>query len=299
MKTNKCYICGNNIDIESTLICPYCQTNLDKDIILKTNKIKTLKQEMMIYFINKEYSKIIIFLDNTYNSLLLEYFKYYSYIKLNKPYITKLFDNTLSYSEDELDYIINNILENMNVFNKRDILNLISKSHNKDYYINIINNPIVYSKNKETELRKKLFPLTTIPEIEPYDSTKQEGIAFIILSIITYILLALLIIIFASKEMKYYMFNILYIIPSMLLTSGIIKIIPQNGIIKTKQNNKLIKLLPSIITILLFILILYISTLPSFLIYKDVKVTFIFDHFKELITTPIEIIKQFPNESEL
>lgn len=299
MKTNKCYICGNNIDAESSLICPYCHTNLDGDILFKKNKLKTLKQEMLIYFINKEYSKIIIFLDNTHDSLLLEYFKNYSCIKLNKIYKTTLYNNDLLYIEDELDYIINNMLENKDIFNKQDILKLISKSNNKDYYLNMLNNPNLYSKHKEIELRKKLFPLTTIPEIKQYDSTKQEGIAFIILSIITYILLALLIIIFASKEMKYYMFDILYIIPSMLLTSGITRVIPFSVVNKTKQNNKLIKLLPSIITILLFILILYISTLPSFLIYNDVKVTFVFDHFKGLITTPIEIIKQFPNESEL
>lgn len=291
MKQNKCYICGNNIDLEKNQTCPFCLTSLDKDIILKTDKVKTLKHNMMIYFINKEYSKIIVFLDNNYNSLLLEYFKSYSYIQLNKPYTTKLYNDDLLYTEDELDYIINNILENTNIFNNTDILKLISKSKNKDYYLNILNNPTIYSKHKETILRIKLFPLTTIPETKQYDSTKQEGIALIILSGIAYILIALLIIIFTSKDMQYYMFNILYIIPSICLTCGIIKIIPLKQLFKNKY-------LSSLIIILLFIFILYLSTLPSFLIYNDVKITFIFDHFMGIITTPIEIIKQLPNESE-
>lgn len=299
MKTNKCYICGNNIDAESSLICPYCHTNLDSDILLKTNKLKTLKQEMLIYFINKEYSKIIIFLDNTHDSLLLEYFKNYSCIKLNKINKTTLYNNDLIYTEDELDYVINNMLENKDVFNKQDILKLISKSNNKDYYLNRLNNPSLYSKNKENEIRKKLFSLTTIPEVEQYDSTKQEGIAFIILSIITYILIALLIIIFSSKEMKYYMFNILYIIPSVILTSGITRVIPYDRIIKNKEDNKLIKFVKPLFTILLFIIVFYLSTLPSFLMFNDVKITFIFDHFKGMLTTPIEIFKQLPNEREL
>lgn len=280
---SKCYICGNKIDIEKNRVCPFCQTNLDIDIVSKSNKIKLLKYEMLIYFTNHEFNKIILFLNNTYNSMLLEYFKLFSYKSLNKQYETSLFIDKYDYSDEELHFIINHALENTNIFNVEDIEYLISLSKTKDIYISRLNNNEENTKIKEKELRDILFSLTTIPDQEPFDSTKREGVAFVILASIIYITFILFILIFTSSEQKYYAFNISFIIPSFILTIGI----------------KRIKKYNMIISLILFILILYVSTLIPFFIYNNVEITFLLDHFLGLLTSPLQLFKDIITGGEL
>lgn len=281
MKIYKCLVCGNSIQIKNSqdVICPNCNSHNDVDIVLKKDKLKVLKYDTYIYLINKEFKKITIFLDNTYNSLLLEYFNLYSHIRLNKEYNDqKFYNDTLDYTDQELDLIINHMFENLDIFDISKIMVMINKSNNKEKYINAINNlNNINEKYKEKELRELLFHRTKTYELLKYDGLKREGKVFVIISIVLYILTTLLILIFTQREAKYDMLVLTYIIPSYLLSSGI--------------NKMFIKLKSKFFVFVMFIATLYTSTLLWYIVFNGLTIDVFFQHLIEIIKSPIDLIK--------
>jgi len=273
MKKSKCLICGGIINIQEEInICPHCNNEINYDVISKTNKIETLKHDALMYIINNEFNKLLIFVDNNYNNLLLEYYRMYSFISLNKEYDkNKFFNTNLSYKQEELETIINHMIEHQYMFSKEDILFMINKSNKKDKYNRILNKEI-NEKIKEKELREKLFSLTNIPETKEIDTNQQEGKSYLIIGSLIYISFVLLIFIFTKKDLKYSLFNLSCIIPSIILARGLVKLI---GIKQAKL----------IIGILFFIGLIYILSLPGLVFTKDYN---ILTHVIGIVKSPIE-----------
>lgn len=281
MKSYKCLVCGNKISSkeEHDIICPHCHSKNDIDILLKKDKLKVLKYDTYIYLINKEFKKIILFLDDTYNSLLLEYFKIYSHIKLNKEYDETIFYNKeLDYTDQELDLVINHMFENSDIFDISKIMIIINKSNNKDKYINAIDNlNTINEKYKEKELRELLFHRTKVYELTKYDGLKREGKVFIYVSIALYILTTLLILLFTQKEAKYDMLVLTYILPSYLLSAGV--------------NKAFIRLKSKFFIFIMFAGTLYITTFLWFIVFEGVSLDMYIKHFIEIIKSPIDLFK--------
>lgn len=272
MKKTKCLLCGGMIDISNNpTSCPHCQNSINYDLVTKTNKIELLKHDALMYIINNEYNKLLIFIDNNHNNLLLEYYRMYSYISLNKQYDkTKFYNNSLKYTDDELETIINHMIEHQYMFIKEDILQVINKSKNKNKYISILDKQ-QDEKVKEKELREKLFIKTKIPEAKETDFTKQEGISYIIIGSIIYIAFFLIVLIFTNKDLKYSLLNLLSIIPSILITRGIVRLYI--------NKNKIL------FSILIFIGLLFIITLPGLIFSEKYN---ILTHIIGIIKSPIE-----------
>lgn len=279
MKKIKCLICGEQIKIEEQVIsnCPYCNTKLEYNLKLSENKIEQLKYEALMYIINKEYKKLLLFIDNNNNNLLLEYYRMFSYICLNKQYDKNLFFSlTLNYTEEELDMIILHMLENKQLFSDDEILLLINKSKNKEKYLDILNcnKASEYEKIKEKDIRETLFSKTKVPNIKEKDKEKEENKAKIIISTILYITFFLMVLIFTKKDLKYYLFNLLTIIPCIILCNSLPKLIfKDNGLI---------------IRIFFFIILLFVLTIPGLLFTKDYN---IINHIIGLVKSPFEFFE--------
>lgn len=277
MKKVKCLICGENIIIneENITTCPQCKNEIDLDLLTKKDKIKTLKHEALTYIINNEYNKVITFIDNNYNSLLLEYYKMFSYISLKKEYNKDLFYNAnLNYTSEELYNIIIHMIEHQDMFINEEIMQMIEKSEDKKILLDILNNKLTgeAERIKEQELRILLFNKTVIPQVKPYDRRKREGLAFMIISVIIYIVSFLLVLFFTDQTIKYYLFNVITIFISILLAIGIMKY-------KFKKNN-------IYLTILMVIGLLYVLTLPGLLFSDSYN---LLNHHVGLIKSPVEL----------
>ena len=279
MKKGKCLICGGVISLENENIskCPICNASINYSLIAKTDKVEQLKHDALMYTINKEYKKLLIFIDNNYNNLLLEYYRMFSNFKLGNKYDKSNFLNSkLQFNNLELDIIINHMLENQDVFSDEDILTLINKSNSKDKYISIlkINKDKEYEKTREKDLRELLFSKTQVPVVKEIDRTKEENKLMIVVSLSIYILLFLFVLIFTNKTLKYSLFNLLCIIPSLFLTKPLSLLI--------FKNNKLIT------RIIVFVLTIYLLTIPSLLFTNDYN---LINHIIGLIKSPIEFFE--------
>ena len=279
MKKIKCLICGEQlkIDNESLTSCPFCNSKLEYNLSLMKNKIENLKHEALMYIINNEYNKLLIFIDNNQGNLLLEYYRMYSFISLNKRYDKNIFYSmNLSYTNEELDLIILHMLEHKQLFSDEEILLLINKSENKLKYINILNcnKTNEYEKIKEKDIREALFLKTKVPNIKERDIEKEEIKAKIIISTILYIVFFLIVLIFTNKELKYYLFNLLTIIPCIILCGSLPKLF-------FKDTGLIIK-------ILFFVVLLFVLTIPSLLFTKDYN---IINHIIGLVRSPIDFFE--------
>ena len=96
MKKGKCLICGGVISLENENIskCPICNASINYSLIAKIDKVEQLKHDALMYTINKEYKKLLIFIDNNYNNLLLEYYRMFSNLKLGNKYDKSNFLNS-------------------------------------------------------------------------------------------------------------------------------------------------------------------------------------------------------------
>ena len=124
---------------------------------------------------------------------------------------------------------------------------------NPTYYLNILERTQnkIDEKTMEKDLREQLFSYTIIPTSSKKQETrKNEGKTFVILAIFLYIVLSIATILTSEKEIIYSMLNLSAIIPTIILTSGLSKIIlKKNNILKS---------------ILLFIVLLFIVACNSY-----------------------------------
>lgn len=287
MKNYKCLVCGNVIlNFNETNICPHCNCEIHKDIILKTNPIKVLKYKVFINCLNNDFNKNILLLENTYNNLYLEYFKMFTFKILNKQYDENIFfSNKYEYTEEELDFVINHMIEKRKIFNNENVYNYINNIPNNEKYLKILNNiNNINEKIKEKDLRTLLFDKTVIPVQSKYESRKKEGKAFLAVSCILYVLLIVIVLLMFDKSIKYQMMNIVLLLPSYILTTSISKIFFKKDKIY--------------INLLIFIFVFYFSTLICSFMCTNHDTNFIISHFNGLINTPADLIESLMNTME-
>lgn len=287
MKKIMCPICGDNTQPfnNDSNYCSNCNSVIDLDLINKTNKIKVLKNKTLIYVINREFNKAITFLTDTYNNLLLEYYKAYCYISLNKEYdINNLYNEQLEYTEEELDILINHIFENYDSLKEINIIYFIKKTNNENKYLTILNNINNHNQDKvyEKDFREILFHKTFVPTINTYNSRKREGFSFLLIGFIFNIINILIGFILLFQIIKC---NIKIVYPLMILLNYIPSIIIVVGASKLILKNKNL-----FISILLFIVTIYINTFGFTLITQGLSLTLFMDHFLSLFTSPFIFI---------
>lgn len=279
MNKVKCLVCGEQIKITNDNIsnCPCCNSSIAYELSLENDRTKQLKHEALIYIINKEYKKLLLFIDNNYNNLLLEYYRMFSFLSLDKEYNKDLFYSLkLEYTDEELDTIILHMLENKQLFSDDEILLLVNKTKNNEKFLDILNSNRTsdYEKTKEKDLREKLFSKTIVPIIKEKNKTKEENITLTILGIGIYILSFLIVLIFTKNELKYSFFNLLTIIPCIILCNSLPKLF-------LKDNRVLIK-------VALFVLLLFVLTIPSLLFTNDYN---ILNHIIGVLKSPLEFFE--------
>jgi hypothetical protein len=142
------------------------------------------------------------------------------------------------------------------------------------YRDKILEYALEYEKTKEKDLRELLFSKTQVPVVKEIDRTKEENKLMIVVSLSIYILLFLFVLIFTNKALKYSLFNLLCIIPSLVLTKPLSLLI--------FKNNKLIT------RIIVFVLTIYLLTIPSLLFTNDYN---LINHIIGLIKSPLEFFE--------
>ncbi len=290
MKKYKCIICGNiiNLNNDKNITCEKCNTNYEYSFITKENKIKVLQKNIELLIINQEYNKANIYLDNTHNNILLEYYKVFVNRNLNKKYDdNKLFDFNYDYTNDELDVLLKHMIEHSYVFTNTEIEKLIQKSSNLDYYIMMlsnINNSKFDKTIKEKELREKLFNKVNIIKMDKEDNRKKDGVYISLFSVALLIIFFAFIALFGNINIKYELINISFIIPCIILTIGLSKVL-------MKKDNKYI-------SILMFILLYYALTIPGFLMFDNIETNFFVDHFMGIIKSLFEIMMEYLGDIE-
>lgn len=308
MKKYKCPICGDNtlpLDDKNNY-CNNCLSVIDLELINKSNKIKVLKNNILIYLTNREYNKAITFLSDTYNNLLLEYYKLFSYTCINKEYdINKLYNEQLEYTQEELDIIINHIFENYKLLSFIDISYFISKCDNKNKYLDILNNINNHEsdKIKEKEFREILFHKTKVPFASKYDSRKREGFSLLIIALILNVVFNVLVVIISlilknslggwNSKISLYLGIVGSYVPCIPFTKGLTKLI-------FKKNNLLISLLFYIgsVYIYTFMFDLTMTSLINSISLEDFSIKFLIDHFINIINSPIKLIMELVKNME-
>ena len=279
MKKYQCLVCGFDIN-ESDVKCSNCNSIIDMDIITSKDPIKTIKHTIKINCLNSEYKKNISLLEKTDNELLLEYYKMFSYKMLNKTYNEdNFFTSDFKYQDEELDEVISHILEHNFIYNNSNIELIINKSKHKNKYLDILNsiNSDEYQKPKENDLRTLLFNEVKIPQTKEYNATFEEGKSYITLSIILYIIFIAVVLLFVPSDLRNQVMNLALIVPGITLSKALSKIIYKK---KTPIN-----------TFIIFILILYVTTLLYYIISNGFSGNMFVDHIKSLINTPSDFIK--------
>lgn len=279
MKKYQCLVCGFDI-YEHQEKCSNCNTIIDMDIITKTDNIKTLKYNAKTNINNLEFKNNIQLLENTLNELLLEYYKMYSYKCLLKSYNEDtFFNNNFKYLNEELDEVILHILEHHKLYSIENIKKIIDKSNKKSKYLSILNdiNSNTYQKPIENDLRNLLFNNVSIPKTKEYNANKEEGKSYLFLSIVLYIVFIAIVLLFCAADIRNPMMNAALIIPSIVLSKGLCKLI-------LKKKNLAF-------TLLMFIVSIYLTTFIYYLIVNGFEGNFFINHIKSLFNTFSDIFK--------
>lgn len=273
MKKYQCLVCGFDI-YEHQEKCSNCNTVIDMDIITKTNKIKTLKYTVKTNINNLEFRNNISLLEDTENELLLEYYKMYSYKCILKDYNEDFFFNSnFKYTNEELDEVILHILEHHKLYSISNINKIIDKSNKKSKYLEILNsiNTDIYQKPIENDLRNLLFNNVSIPKTQEYNANREEGKSYLFLSIVLYIAFIAIVLLFCAKDIRNPMMNAALIVPSIVLSKGLCKLI-------LKKKNLAF-------TLLMFIVSIYLTTFIYYIFANGFEGNFFFNHIKSLFST--------------
>ncbi len=279
MKKYHCLICNSLVN-ENETHCSYCHSEINQDIVFKRDSIEVLKHNVKLNAIACEYKRNLNLLIETYDELVLEYYKMYCSKAINKPYNeTDFFDKKLNYTDEELDMVIVHMIEHSYLFTMEKIkaFSKLSKSHEK--ILRIIENIEVNEdkKGEDKDLRELLFTKTVVPSLKPIDPYYKEAKSFLYISIILYIVLYLVVILVFDKTIQYELMNITFILPSVILARALTRYI-------LKKKN-------IFFTILMFISIYYSSTLLGSIIWNGIDFNIFFNHMKNIIKTPEQLIK--------
>lgn len=279
MKKYQCLVCGFDI-YEHQERCTNCNTVIDMDIITKTNKIKTLKYTVKTNINNLEFRNNISLPEDTENELLLEYYKMYSYKCILKDYNEDFFFNSnFKYTNEELDEVILHILEHHKLYSISNINKIIDKSNKKNKYLEILNsiNTDIYQKPIENDLRNLLFNHVSIPKTQEYNANREEGKSYLFLSIVLYIAFIAIVLLFCAKDIRNPMMNAALIVPSIVLSKGLCKLI-------LKKKNLAF-------TLLMFIVSIYLTTFIYYIFANGFEGNFFVNHIKSLFSTFGDIFK--------
>ena len=280
MKKYQCPICGKMTEIDETIKkCNNCNTLINKELLNDETGEKKVKLGIAINALNRDFKTILTKTETLKNDLYIEYYKMYASKCLELNYEEDdFFNHIIDISLDEQKTIILHMLEHIDIYNNKKVEEFINKTENNEYYLDILNTIKTLESEKiiEKEIRETHFSKTIIPYTKQIDNNKTEGKAFILLSCLLYVVFILIVLIFTDKDIKYQMFNISFIIPSLILLSGI--------------NKLLIKKKNIIISILLFIVIYYVSTLLITIPYQKQEINIFVDHFLGIINTPIDLL---------
>lgn len=277
MKKLKCLICGEELYLKDELkACPTCGNVINYTLITKSNKIEVLKHDALIYITNREYNKLLLFIDNNQNNLLLEYYRMFSFLALQKQYDkTKFYSFTLNYSQEELDTIILHMIEHNYMFDIEDIKKTIEKSNCSTKYLNLlmtINNE--NEKVKEKDLREQLFTKTKVITAKEKDNFKANSITLIIFGGILHVLIYFFVGLFSRPEIQYSFITMLCILPSVMTAIGVAR---------------LLKVHDSVILIILMTIgCTYILSLPGLFFSNDYT---ILNHHIGVLKAPFEFFK--------
>ena len=280
----RCPTCGYPIDIQKDKdikICQNCNAELDLDILLKTDDQKIIKRKIKINALNKEFKQNQYYFEEETNDLYISYYKLYCAKEINQNIDeNKFFKSNYEFIGEENIEVALHMIEHHDLFELSNIEMFINKYiDNPTYYLNILEK----TKNKanekimEKDLREQLFPYTVIPVgSKKQDPRKNEGKTFVILAIFLYIVLFIAVILTTDKEIIYSMLNLSAIIPTIILTSGLSKIILKiNNILKS---------------ILLFIVLYYFITLIVTIPYHNEEGFILYTHLKAILYAPLDVI---------
>ena len=208
---------------------------------------------------NLEFRNNISLLEDTENELLLEYYKMYSYKCILKDYNEDFFFNSnFKYTNEELDEVILHILEHHKLYSISNINKIIDKSNKKSKYLEILNsiNTDIYQKPIENDLRNLLFNNVSIPKTQEYNANREEGKSYLFLSIVLYIAFIAIVLLFCAKDIRNPMMNAALIVPSIVLSKGLCKLI-------LKKKNLAF-------TLLMFIVSIYLTTFIYYNIFSSI-----------------------------
>lgn len=279
----KCPTCGYPIDIKNNdiKICQNCNADLDLDILLKTDNQKLIKRKIKINAMNKEFKQNQYYFEEETNDLYISYYKLYCAKETNQKVDEKeFFASNYEFVGEENIEVVLHMIEHYNLFELSNIKMFINKyTDNPTYYLNILERTQnkIDEKTMEKDLREQLFSYTIIPVgSKKQETRKNEGKTFVILAIFLYIVLSLATILTSEKEIIYSMLNLSAIIPTIILTSGLSKIIlKKNNILKS---------------ILLFIVLYYFITLIITIPYHSKEGFILYTHLKAIIYAPADVI---------
>lgn len=278
MKKYYCLVCKSVITEHDTY-CSNCHTEINRKIIFEKNNLESLKHNIKMYIISKEYKRCLNLLIDTNNQLVLEYYKMFCSKMLSNAYDeTNFFDKKLEYTNEELDEIILHMIEHHTLFDINKIKTLASLSENNEKLVKILNKIETNEEmlGKDRELRENLFKRTIVPELKPVNSYYKEAKSYLYLSIVLYVILYLLVIILVNKDIKYQFMNISFILPTILLSKSLTRYI-------LKKKNILF-------SILIFVITYYLTTLIGSLIWNEINFNIFINHFKAIINTPKHLI---------